>query len=351
MSLKDLIKYLAGFGLAAGLLWWVFRGTDPAALWQQLRQASLVGLALCALLNFVHIVLRVWRWRALLEPTKPGIAFRPMFVAVVVGYLTSWVVPGRLGELVRPMLLTARENIALGPAVGSVVADRLLDTAAVVLLFAVGSWVTPLPGPAAEYAALYRGGSLALVLLVVGALVAMLLVSSAQTRLKPWLERRHAGLRWIGNMLVSLSHGAHALRSPRLLLIVVTHSILAWLAIALSTWVGVRAAGVQLSFGTLITILPMLVLGVAVPTPGGAGSYHGAMKAGLLLFGVAELPAVGAGLLVHGVLTVPIILVGTVLLWTERISWKEMIAAARQLRELGTGAGPATTESALEGVK
>ena len=69
---------------------------------------------------------------------------------------------------------------------------------------------------------------------------------------------------------------------------------------------------------------PILVLGVAVPTPGGTGSYHGAMKAGLLLFGVAELPAVGAGLLVHGAVTVPIILLGTVLLWTERISWKDM---------------------------
>ena len=258
MSLKDLVKYVGGFGLAAVLLWWVFRGTDPASLWQQLRQASVTGLILCAALNMVHIVFRVWRWQALLEPVKPGIPFRPMFTAVVVGYLTSWVVPGRLGELVRPMLLTARENVDLGPAMGSVVADRLLDTAAVVALFAVGSWVTPLPGPAAEYAAVVRGASLALLLFVVVVLAVMLLVSSSPTRLKPWLERRHAWLRWIGNMLVSLSRGAHSLRSPRLLLIVVGHSILAWLAIVLATWVGIRAAGVQLSFGAVMTILPSL---------------------------------------------------------------------------------------------
>lgn len=351
MSLKDLAKYVGGLVLAAALLWWVFRGTDPGSLWEQLGQASIVGLIASAALNIGHIVFRVWRWRALLAPVQPGVPFRPMFSACVVGYLTTWVVPGRLGELVRPMLLAARERVALGPAVGSVVADRLLDAAAVVVLFAVGSWITPLPGPAAEYASVFRGASLFMAVSIAVMLTGMLVVSSAHGRLKPWLDRRSAAVRWVGNMLVSLSRGAQSLRSPRLALVVAVHSLLAWLTIALGTWIGIRAAGVQLSFGTVLTILPMLVLGVAVPTPGGAGSYHGAMKAGLLLFGVAELPAVGAGLLVHGAVTAPIILLGTVLLWTERISWKDMIAAARNLRHLGGDGGAATTEGALEGVR
>ena len=48
----------------------------------------------------------------------------------------------------------------LGPCLGRVVADRLLDAATVILLFAVGSWIVPLEGAVAEYAGLVRGGSL-----------------------------------------------------------------------------------------------------------------------------------------------------------------------------------------------
>ena len=58
--------------------------------------------------------------------------------AVILGYATSWVVPGRLGELVRPALLAGRQRLPLGPCLGSVVADRLLDGMAVLALFVVG---------------------------------------------------------------------------------------------------------------------------------------------------------------------------------------------------------------------
>jgi uncharacterized membrane protein YbhN (UPF0104 family) len=114
------------------------------------------------------------------------------------------------------------------------------------------------------------------------------------------------------------------------------HSLAAWLAIAGGTWLGVRAVGIDLAFGAVLVILPMLALGVAVPTPGGAGGYHGAMKLGLLAFGVGEAAAVGAALVVHAVITVPILLVGVALLWTENISWREIRASADAMRRLGT---------------
>ncbi|NIM63943.1 MAG: hypothetical protein GTN89_15370, partial [Acidobacteria bacterium] len=93
-------------------------------------------------------------------PVRRGIGFRPMFVAVILGYMTRWIIPGRLGELVRPMLLSARESLALGPVMGSVVADRVLDVVAVAFLFAVGIGITPLSGQAAEHAALLKTGAI-----------------------------------------------------------------------------------------------------------------------------------------------------------------------------------------------
>jgi uncharacterized membrane protein YbhN (UPF0104 family) len=329
-------KYAGGLLLTILLLLWVFRGVDAPTVLRQIGSASLLCVVGCAALNFGHCAFRVWRWQALLAPTRPHVAFRSAFVAVVLGYLTTWVVPGRLGELVRPLLLSTRDDVPLGPCLGTVVVDRLLDGATIAALFAVGSFFTPLAGPAAEHASLLRTGSLALVGVAAGGLAAMVTVTWLARRGGSWLRGWPGVVRWLGRTATEISLGATALRRPRLAARVAVHSLAAWLAIAGGTWLGVRAVGIDLAFGAVLVILPMLALGVAVPTPGGAGGYHGAMKLGLLAFGVGEAAAVGAALVVHAVITVPILLVGVALLWTENISWREIRASADAMRRLGT---------------
>jgi uncharacterized protein (TIRG00374 family) len=347
--LRDLAKYLGGILLAVVLLWWVLRGTDPGAVWQQLKDASFGLMLVCVVLNVGHNVFRVLRWRALLDPFQPGVPFRPMFVAIIVGYMTSWVIPGRLGELVRPMLLSARERVPLGPCIGSIVADRMLDGMSVVALFVIGSWITPLEGEAAEYETVIRTGSLTMAALVAAVTVVMLIASSAGPRFENWLDRRHGAIRWVGRSTMAISSGVRALRSPRLVIELVVYSLLAWLTIAAATWAGVHAAGADVSFGAILVIQPLLVLGVAVPTPGGAGSYHGAMKVGLMLFGVTQVTAVSAAFLMHFLIVVPVILLGMVLLWTDGISWKELVSSAAQLRKLGSSdVGPAVERTVKE---
>src|SRR5206468_1137111 len=112
---------------------------DPQALSAALLSASWPALALAAFLNLAHNVFRVLRWGLLLTPVRPRVPFRPMFSAVILGFMTTLLVPGRVGELVRPALLSAREDLPLGPCLGTVVADRLLDGVAIVALFALGS--------------------------------------------------------------------------------------------------------------------------------------------------------------------------------------------------------------------
>src|SRR5215510_11852849 len=154
--MKEGGKALAGVLVALLLLWWVLRDKDLHAVGQALAAASIGMLVIGGLLNLGHNVFRVWRWRALLDPVREGIPFRPLFTAVIIGYLTTWVVPGRLGEVVRPALLSAREDVPLGPCIGTIVSDRLLDGATIVFLFAVGTLVTHLPGDAAPHVTAIR---------------------------------------------------------------------------------------------------------------------------------------------------------------------------------------------------
>ena len=334
--MKQAMSFVLGLALAVAIFVWVLHDTDLGEVARALAGASIGGLLLGATLNLGHNLFRVWRWRYLLEPVRKDVPFRPMGTAVIVGYLVSWIVPGRLGEIVRPMLLSARERLPLGPCIGTVAADRLLDGVAIVVLAAVGLLLAPLRGEAASHAGAVRTTAWSLVgVLATG--IALLMTLSA---LGTWVERRLIAfpgpIRWGVRALLSLAQGTDSLRSPRVLVIASALSALAWLTIAAGTWAGVRAAGADVPFAAILVMLPLLALGVAVPTPGGAGGYHGAMKWGLTaLFGVPADTAVAAGLLMHLAIVVPVLVLGPILLRVDRISWRDVIDGARGVRSLG----------------
>lgn len=340
MTMRDVAMFVAGLALAVFLLYWVLGDTDLAALGAHVaavpRGTLWLGLGGCAVLNVGHNVFRVWRWRALLHPVRPDVPFRPMFSAVVVGYLASWTVPGRLGEVIRPAMLSGRERLPLGACLGSVLADRVLDAAAVVFYFALGIWTTPLPLASPEQTAYLRDMCLLLVVAMGIPLGFLLFVASRRERLEARFAGRRGGLAWVVRTTIAFSRGTEALARPGLLLRIVFHTLAAWGVIVLATWAGVRACGIDVTPGAIAVIMPLLVLGIAVPTPGAAGGYHLAMKFGLVqLFGVAETAAVAAGLIVHLAIIVPVVSTGLLLLVVDRVPFTDLLAAARQVKSLG----------------
>ena len=334
--MKTAVQGLVGLILAILLLYWVFHDKDPRAIAQALRHASWPALGLAAAINLGHNVFRVARWRVLLSPVRERIPYRPMFAAVILGYMTTWLVPGRVGEIVRPALLSARERLPLGPCLGSVVADRLLDGVAIVVLFAVGSVGARFSAGATALAAEIRATAVFALVVLVAALSVLVAVSASGARLEGWLGGRWAPVRWVGRAALGLAKGGDALRSPRRLLPIAIHSILAWATVGLGTWIGVRAAGAAVGYADVLVMLPLLALGVAIPTPGGVGGYHALMQVGLTsLFGVDPTIAAGAGLLMHLAIVIPVLALGAVLLYTERVAWSDLVAAAKQVKDLG----------------
>lgn len=337
--MRDLAKYSGGLLLTLLLLWWVLHGVEfsaVAAAWADVRPLWLVA---SALVMHGHNLVRVWRWGDLLRPVRRGVPFRSMFAAVMLGYVASWVVPGRVGEVVRPALLSAKERLPLGPTLGTVLADRLMDGAAIVILFAIGAFVTPLEGDAAAYAAEVRTAALALLAILGLSLAVLLTVNVYQDALAERVRGRRGLIAWLLRSLLGVARGTEALRDPILLPRILLQSVAAWFLIDLGTWIGIRGCGVDIGLGAVLMLMPMLAFGVALPTPGGVGGYHAMMKAGLVfLFAVPEAAAVNTGILLHLVVVVPVLLLGAVLLWTEKLSWRDLFAAAREVRDLGSDA-------------
>jgi len=334
--LKTVIKYLGGLILAALLLWWTLKGIDGRQLAQSIRAASVPGLILAGLLNVSHNLFRVLRWQALLKPVRARIPFLPMFSAVILGYMTTWILPGRLGELVRPALLTAREKVPLGPCIGSVLADRLMDMVAILLWFAIGSFSVTFTGEAGARTDALQWVGLVLIFMVASLLTILGWIAANRSRAEAFLSRRGRWGRRIGRTLVSFSRGTEGFRSFHLFVRILFHSMMCWLVISLSTWIGLRAAGVEIPLPGVFMLQPLLALGFAVPVPGGVGAFHTAAKEGLILFfKTAETLATGAGILLHLVSVIPILVLGTLLFWIQNYTMADIRAGIAEVKSLG----------------
>jgi hypothetical protein len=60
------------------------------------------------------------------------------------------------------------------------------------------------------------------------------------------------------------------------------------------------------------------------------------MQFGLVsLFGIDPTIAAGVGILLHLAIVLPVLVAGPILLRVEKVSWSDLVAAGRQVRELG----------------
>jgi len=99
-----------------------------------LAQVDVRWLALAILLIFITYLFRAWRWAVMLRPMNAEIRFRRLVYDTVIGF-TAAVLLGRVGEMVRPYLISVSARVSFSSQVSVWVLERLLDMLVVLLLF------------------------------------------------------------------------------------------------------------------------------------------------------------------------------------------------------------------------
>jgi uncharacterized protein (TIRG00374 family) len=149
----------------------------------------------------------------------------------------------------------------------------------------------------------------------------------------------HSMARRVGYLARTFSGGFAVARSPKGLLLSLVWSFPLWLAIAGETWAVTRAFDIDMPFSGTFLLQAMLVVGVAVPTPGGVGSYHEAYRIGVTsFFGAPNDQAVAAAIVVHFIAFVPILLFGMVVMIQDGLSLGRLrvMAGSAQAEKKGT---------------
>jgi len=323
------------------MLAWFLRGANLREVWTEIQGGRIVLLVLAVGVTCMTYLFRAIRWQYLLRPLGNP-PFSAVFKTTVIGFAVSTLLPARAGEVVRPYLLARRAGFSATSAFATIILERLLDLLTVLLLFGFYlAFYDPgaSAGHAATYAALKSGGFVAAIGSVAG-LIFMMVVAGHPEKLAAWalkvervLPARVANA--MADLVRTFLEGLAVVRQPRRLAMAGLLSLPLWLSIALGIWTTSRAFHIDMSYPGAFLMMAVLVVGVAVPTPGAVGGFHKAYQIGAVaFFGVANDRAVGAALVLHAISFVPVTVAGAVFLAQEGLSLSRVRGiAAPEMRE------------------
>ena len=325
--------------LSLGLLWLFLRGAHLDQVWGEIKRADGWWIALSLATTVGNMVIRAVRWQYLLAPIGHA-RFRPAFRTTMIGFAASTVLPARAGEIIRPYLLARQEGLSGTATFATVVVERLLDGATVVLLLAV--YVLFFAQNISAGNALYhavRVGGLAVGAGTVVILGLMFFAAKDPEAIGRWaykLEHLLPGrfTHMLAEGLQRFAEGLAVVRAPGRLLTALVLSLPLWLCIAVGIWATTMAFHIEMSFTGSFLLLSMLVVGVAVPTPGGIGAFEAAARVGLTsFFAVDNDRAVGAALILHATSVLPTLALGFLFLIQDGLdfgSMRKMATAAAE---------------------
>ena len=303
---------LIGLVLLLLLLW----QTDVRQLAVVLTQVALLTLGGAILLNIPQIFLKALRWRLLLSAQRTQYGMWPAtlsyFGSIFIGLFT----PGRLGEFVKAMHINQDCGVPMGQAFSSVLADRLFDLYALLL---VG-------GVALLSLTAWRDGNsvfgLVLLVLLLALPVAVFLHEGVFGRIRTLGSHLGRPGRWLfasQSWPLELHNGLRQLSLPWLLaavgLTVLAYAIFFGQCYLLALALGLKTSFVQVSFavalGSLVTLLPISISGL--------GTREAAIVAYLGAVGVPAEMALSFSLLVFVTFYVAGGLMGAVAWWLQPV--------------------------------
>lgn len=298
--------------LTVGMLAYALWDVDFAELARLLANASYAYAVPYLLALFLYYFLKAWRWRVIMVPLG-RFTLGQVTPAMMIGFAANNVLPAHLGELIRTMLFARRHGQPVSAVLTSQVLERILDAAAIVVLFLVAvPWIDEAPKAIRTSVWLVSGATLAAAVLIAALLAApeavFKLWRNLSAKLPESLQRRG------GSVLESVLHALSSVRSPWRLLGLVVNSVVQWGFMAAGVWLSLGAFGVWIGPGVAIVVLTTTVVAVAIPSaPGYVGAIQAAFVFALSPFGIDDASAFAASVFFLVVHWIPVTALGAFL--------------------------------------
>src|SRR5882762_6619459 len=343
MALKSRKALFAVLGiLVAGYLLYHFRGSvhlnqfSGAKLWEALRGTNPLYILASVILIYFCYLLRAVRWQNFQKHVGSSHTI-PIYKMTLAGFAAVFIF-SRLGEPVRPLLISRKERIPLADTFGIYALERFLDVAFAVAVLA--SWflivtIQKFQHPGGGTAVLESVRKTAGTLLTVGTIgLVVLLVylrthggAMLQTRMQVWLAA-HGWRSRVARIVLGVVRGLKSIRSWRDFGYALAVSAAHWFLIILVYYLVALGFGGKLAslrFQDSILIVALTLVGSLVQLPGiGGGPQAVMIGAYTKFFDVPIEAAAAAAMVIYLVTFGACIFAGLPLLIQEGLSIGEL---------------------------
>ena len=350
MNKKIGISLLLGTAVSITTLYFAFRNVPIRELLGYLTSISYIWIVPTVVAILFAFGLRAARWRFILASSYP-VGFWQAFHPLMIGFMINCVLPGRVGEFARPLVLNRKEAVPVSTGLATVAVERIFDLIILLLLFlAVSSFVRIEPGFNVTFGG-YRLDYEVLVTVFNGMLkigflmvIGLLLVTLGRTRelanrlilsapellffasksSRDWLKEKvcRSAIRIIEN----IASGMVLIKDPKRIIVCFIYSLAVWFFTALSYYLfSIGCPEINLTLGEITAVMVIICFVIALPSvPGYWGLWEAGGVFAMLLFGVSENEAAGYTLANHAVQIVPVVLVGLVSAWISGVNIRQV---------------------------
>ncbi len=309
-----------GIGILLSLLFILLalRRVDPVRMMDMIADVRKLPLLLSFCFLCAGDFLRALRWKILLLPLKKS-RTGECFSLLMISYAVNALLPIRLGELVRAVLLGRKHRIPSGSVFATVVLERLLDFG-MIAVFVVVVWIcTPLP-------LWLKRVSIILFVFLISLCILLFIAKKNIPRAEKGFERvlksiPAAPVRRIRSLVCSFLRGFARPVKPAHDVLIVLLSMAIWICNWISMRFGMYAMDLRLPWYAPLLLVVFVSLSFAVPSsPGYLGTFHWVCQAGLGLFKVNATTAVAFAAVLHLLNVLPYLAAGLVCAWIEGVN-------------------------------
>jgi len=338
MRKKIGVSLILGLIVSILALYLAFRNVPLNDLVIYLGSINYVWILPAVVVILLSFALRVYRWKIILESVGK-ISFWQSFHPLMIGFMINCILPGRVGEVARPVILQKKENIPFSTGLATVAAERVFDVGMLIVLFAVllvSIEIDPdIDMVFGEYhlnkatlMTVGKGTFKLLLLLIAG--IALVGFNKTRKLITDLINRMPGMFFFAGpdlkkkikkkfseplvNTVENFATGFTLIKYPMKLFTCFNLSVLVWGLAAFSYYlVSLGCPGIELSFTEITAVMIIICFFIALPSvPGYWGLWEAGGVFALLLFGVSSKDAAGFTLANHAVQIFPVVFAGLV---------------------------------------
>jgi hypothetical protein len=249
---------------------------------------------------------------------------RTLVAATNIGFMANMVLPLRVGEVIRPVLVSRKEREPLSGILATVVLERIFDMFTILFLFGVSASAVAVSDDVRQWG--YRLFALAM---VVGGMVAVvrwqerLALRAIRAVLRP-LPQHVADP--VDHFFRGFVQALEILDSPLTFLQLLGWSLYLWVAIALIYLCGLLAfqLPVPLIVGSVV-VTAVVAIAVSAPSaPGYIGAFQVGCTLSLAIFGVSKSDAFAYSIILHVTQFVGVVVAGLYSLAREGMTMRQI---------------------------